>query len=66
MITLGMNNLTIPDINTFLHHWMNSEYELFKFISIDIEKGPSTPLDVLFRGITVLKGYRFGTWRRLM
>ncbi|EFP11629.1 hypothetical protein CRE_28893 [Caenorhabditis remanei] len=66
MITLGMNNLTIPDINTFLHHWMNSEYELFEFISIDIEKGPSTPLDVLFRGITVLKGYRFGTWRRLI
>ncbi|KAF1763831.1 hypothetical protein GCK72_003777 [Caenorhabditis remanei] len=65
-IKLGKNNLTIPDINTFLHHWMTSEYEPFKFISIDIDKESSIPLDVLFRGITVLRGYRFGTWRRLI
>ncbi|KAF1763842.1 hypothetical protein GCK72_003788 [Caenorhabditis remanei] len=53
VITLGKNNLTIPDINTFLHHWMNSEYELFKFISIDIEKGSSIPLDCSVRLLSV-------------
>ncbi|KAF1763822.1 hypothetical protein GCK72_003768 [Caenorhabditis remanei] len=66
VITLGKNNLTIPDLNKFLHHWMNSEYDLFNWMTIDIEKGPSIPLDVLFSEITVLRGYRFGKWRRLI
>ncbi|KAF1763823.1 hypothetical protein GCK72_003769 [Caenorhabditis remanei] len=66
VIKLGKNNLTIPDINKFLHHWMNSEYDLFDCMTIDIVKGATVDLNVLFRGITVLIGYRFGRWQRLI
>ncbi|EFP11554.1 hypothetical protein CRE_28879 [Caenorhabditis remanei] len=65
-ITLGKNNLTLSDINKFLHHWMNSEYELFSWMKIDIVKGATVDLKVLFRDITVLRGYRFGRWQRLI
>ncbi|EFP11642.1 hypothetical protein CRE_28878 [Caenorhabditis remanei] len=64
VITLGKNNLTISDINKFLHHWVNSEYDLFNWMTIDIVEEEIMP--VLFHGIDVLRGYRFGSERRLI
>ncbi|KAF1769050.1 hypothetical protein GCK72_000863 [Caenorhabditis remanei] len=64
IIDLGKNNLTLSDINTFLKYWINSECDLFKMMTIKTteETGEETEanLDILFDGLIVLKGFRFG------
>ena len=64
IIDLGKNNLTLSDFNTFLKYWVNSENDLFKMMTIKTteETGEETEsnLDILFNGLVVLKGFRFG------
>ncbi|KAF1769062.1 hypothetical protein GCK72_000875 [Caenorhabditis remanei] len=64
IISLGKNNLTLSDINTFLKYWINSECDLFKKMTIktteEIGEETESNLDILFNGLVVLKGFRFG------